>query len=393
MASFFLLNSVFSKYNIYSRCCLVFLLLVSYVFAQDEIFLNSGRPTFTEPSVYVSIPGKIVLEEHSSTDLFNAAFTFPFHNLTNEILYGLPIYQTDVQTRLNSTDLTERVRQMDIANISISIISLVPPGIQGIFNASFAISAATTINNQLHTAYTTGNFSNRFAFFCNVALQEPVTAATELERCITTLNGVGVMMNGYTNIGSVNNVRYLDDPLNEPFWAKVEELNVPVYIHARMPPPNQQRVYEDFNFLAGSPWGFGSETAAHALRLMVSGLFDRHPNLKIILGHCGEGIPFVLSRIDQRMRHFQHTLWPAERTMTEYWEDNFWVTTAGVQSQATLIDTLRVSGEDHVLFSVDYPFEDDLEIAGWFDRLELNSKTKRKIASGNARALMKLPGN
>ena len=143
--------------------------------------------------------------------------------------------------------------------------------------------------------------------------------------------------------------------------------------------------------LAGSRWGFGSETAAHALRLMVSGLFDRYPKLQIILGHCGEGLPFSLPRIDQRMRHFQHeALWPAKQTMTYYWENNFYVTTAGVQDEGALLDTLRVTDEDRVMFSVDYPFEDDLEIAGWFDRLEMNIETKEKIGYGNARKLLKL---
>jgi 2,3-dihydroxybenzoate decarboxylase len=124
---------------------------------------------------------------------------------------------------------------------------------------------------------------------------------------------------------------------------------------------------------------------------MVSGLFDTYPTLKIILGHCGEGLPFVLRRIDQRMRHFV-PYWPAKKTMGEYWEENFWVTTSGVQDDGTLMDTLRSVGEDRVMFSADYPYEDDLEMAAWFDRVELNGRTKRKIGFENARALLKLGG-
>ena len=192
-------------------------------------------------------------------------------------------------------------------------------------------------------------------------------------------------------MGSANNVTYLDDPINAPFLEKVVELDVPIYLHPRTPPPDQQRVYQDYNFLAGSVWGFSSETSAHVLRLMVSGIFDKYPGLKIILGHCGEGLPFFLPRINQRMRHFTD-YWPAKKTIGEYWETNFWITTSGVQDSGTLMETLRSLGEDRVMFSVDYPFEDDLEIASWFDRLELSGRTKRKMGFENARTLLKLGG-
>jgi 2,3-dihydroxybenzoate decarboxylase len=136
------------------------------------------------------------------------------------------------------------------------------------------------------TAALEGKYSLRFVFFCNAALQDPVSAAAETKRCVKQLGGVGVMIGGYSNNGSVNNVIYLDDPSNDCLWEKVEELEVPLYLHPRMPPPDQQLVYEGYGFLAGSPWGFSSEMAAQALRLMVSGLFDRYPKLQIILGHC-----------------------------------------------------------------------------------------------------------
>ncbi len=94
---------------------------------------------------------------------------------------------------------------------------------------------------------------------------------------------------------------------------------------------------------------------------MYSGVFDRYPTLKIILGHCGEMLPFVLNRIDKRVRHFEH-YWPGKHTATHYFENNFYVTTAGVQDSATLADTIRQIGEDRVMFSVDYPYEDNVEI-------------------------------
>lgn len=368
----------------------ILLLVHPVIHAQQLVPLNSGRPTFYDSTP--SLPGKIVLEEHITTNLFNPAFTTPFQNNTNEIFYGQASYIADVGSRLvgSTASIEERIHQMDISNISISVVSIGPPGIQGIFNKTLAVEMARRVNDQIYANYTSGVYSDRFRFFCNAALQDPVEAAKETERCVKKLGGVGVMLGGYTNNGSANDVIYLDHPSNEPFWKMMSKLDVPLYLHPRMPPPNQQRVYEGYGFLAGSPWGFSSETAAHTLRLMVSGLFDRYPKLQLILGHCGEGLPFFLARIDQRMRHFQTPLWEAKKSMGYYWENNFHVTTAGVQDEAALQDTLRVTGEDRVMFSVDYPFEDDVEISGWFDRVELAVETKEKVGFRNARKLLKI---
>lgn len=357
----------------------------------QEIALNSGRPTFEDESlIYTSIPGKIVLEEHVSTTLFQSAYTTPFQNNTSEIAYGTAAYQADVRARLGVTDIQERVHQMDLANISLSVVSLLPVGIQGIFNTTLAIEMATAVNNQFYADYKQGNYSDRFEFFCSVALQDPTAAATELTRCVQDLGGVGVFVGGYTNNGSVNNVIYLDDPMYTPFWEALVALDVPLYIHPRMPPPDQQRAYRGYEFLAGSPYGFSVETGIHALRLMVSGLFDAYPTLQVVLGHCGEGLPFVLARVEQRMRHNTRTLWPAKQSVSYYWRNNFYVTSAGILDEAAMLDTIRVSGEDRVMFSVDYPFEDEVEISGWFDRIQMSPSAKEAIAFKNARRLLKI---
>ena len=150
------------------------------------------------------------------------------------------------------------------------------------------------------------------------------------------------------------------------------------------------RLFKGYEFLAGSPWGFGTETAGHSIRLMISGLFDRHPNVKVILGHCGEGIPFSLHRIDQRLRHFQEKYIKCQHPLQHYWENNFWITTAGVSSDGAFFETLRVVGEDRLMWSVDYPYEDYDEIGQWFDKLELSEHTRAKIGWENARRLLKI---
>ena len=201
---------------------------------------------------------------------------------------------------------------------------------------------------------------------------------------------MGVLVNGYSNIRGVGTVQYLDEPVCEPFWQKLEELDVPLYLHPRIPPPDQMRIYQGYEFLAGSPWGFGVETAAHAIRLMASGLFDRHPRLKVILGHCGEGLPFSLYRIDHRIRHFQAGLRPCKLRMQDYWERNFWVTTSGVISDGAFAQTLKQCGEDRVMWSADYPYEDYDETAQWFDCLEMSENTKANIGWKYAENLFKL---
>ncbi|KAI0146326.1 hypothetical protein GGR57DRAFT_286692 [Xylariaceae sp. FL1272] len=370
------------------RCVMLPTLGATGQLVPQEIPINSGRPTFFDNSV--SWPGKIVLEEHVTTNLFQPAFTTPFVNNTNELSYDSATYLADIGPRLLQTSISERVADMDAANITLSIVSLGPPGIQGVFNTSLAVELAAAVNDQIAANYTQGEFADRFEFFCSVAMQDPSSAATELERCVRELGGVGVMVGGYTNIGSIDNITYLDDVINEPFWEKLAELDVPLYLHPRMPIPSQQRVYRGYEFLGASPWGFAAETAAHALRLMVSGLFDRHPTLQIVLGHCGENLPFSLARADSRMRHFDQLLWPATQSLTYYYKNNFYVTTAGTADDAALFDTLRTTGSGRVMFSVDYPFEDTAEIASWFDRVQLDVETKGKVANGNARRLFKL---
>lgn len=187
-------------------------------YTPQEIPINSGRPTFYDPST--SIAGKIALEEHVGNSLFSGTFTTPFVNFTNEVNFDIPIYGGDVLPRLMNID--SRVAAMDAANVSISVLMFGAPGIQGVFNTTFATIAAEFVNNEVARIYKNGNYSGRFEFWCSNALQDPVSAAAELERCVTSLGGVGSFVGGYTNNGSADNVVYLDDPSMAPFLEKVE---------------------------------------------------------------------------------------------------------------------------------------------------------------------------
>lgn len=305
----------------------------------------------------------------------------------------------DVAARLNgsnATSLSNRVAEMDKYNISITMISLVPPGLQGVLDPDLAVKLAPKVNDEFASIYGSGQFADRFRWFCSVALQDVSAAVLELHRCMTLHNSAGVFLSGYLNTGGnaskANEVIYFDDPSMEPFWQAAAELDVPVYLHSRMPAPDQQQVYRGYEFLGGSVWGFSTDVAVEAIRLMVSGLFDRHPSLQIVLGHLGEGIPFSLYRMDQRIRHFTKT-WPMQQTLQYYWENNFLLTTSGVQSTSAFWDAMKTTTPDRVMFSADTPFETMPEMAKWFDDLEMNSKTKQAISSGNAVKWYKLSNN
>jgi predicted TIM-barrel fold metal-dependent hydrolase len=356
---------------------------------------ESVRPTF-DPPPFPSIPGKIILEEHANTNVYPAAFSYPYVNNTNEIFFGTPAYRADVASRLNGSDpaaLTQRVAEMDKGNVSLALISLTPPGIQGILDPKLAVKLAPKVNDEFSAIYGSGKYASRFRFFCSVALQEPTAAVAELRRCMKLPGAVGVFLAGYTNTGgnetAANTVTYLDEPVMDPFWKAAAALGVPVYLHSRMPKPNQQDVYRGYEWMGGSVWGFSTEVAVETLRLMQSGLFDRYPKLQIVLGHLGEGISFSLYRMDQRTRHYTKT-WAAQKTIQHYWENNIIITTSGVQSDSAFWDAMKTTTTDRVMFSADTPFETMPEMTSWFDRLEMNSITKKAIASGNARKWFKL---
>jgi gamma-resorcylate decarboxylase len=225
--------------------------------------------------------------------------------------------------------------------------------------------------------------------FACLPTQDGAAAAAELRRAVGELGAVGALINGYTNVGDASTGRYLDDDAYEPMWVAVEELGVPVYLHPREPLPAQQKIYEGYESLVGSAWGFAHETATHAVRLMLSGLFDRHPGVQVILGHLAEGLPFLLPRLEHRLAKQKDGagLGSATRTVSEYFSANFYATTSGHFHTRTLFNTIAELGVDRVLFSADYPYETMEEAAAWFDSSLLSRNDAQKIGRDNARRL------
>lgn len=327
--------------------------------------------------------GKITLEEHFSTALNNSLW-----DSKGEAGRNGPAYAADVERRL--IDPRACIAEMDRAGVEMSIMSLTSPGVQGIADPGKALELAREAND--YAARCIGEYPGRLSSFAAVPLHDAHVAADELERAVSDLGLKGALINGYSDLGPREKVRYLDDPALRPFWERVSALGVPVYLHPREPLPSQRRAMEGYPELIGSAWGFGSETSTHAVRLMLSGLFDDYPNLAIILGHLGEGLPFLLPRLQHRIDE-QRDGSKGSRAIhrpSYYFARNFWFTTSGHFHSRQLRALIEQVGVERVLFSIDYPYEQMDAAARWFDDLEIDATSKHRIARGNANGLFSL---
>lgn len=320
--------------------------------------------------------GKIVLEEHVTTPLNNSLW-----DSSAEVARNGKAYMNDVERRLLETE--QRIAEMDRCGIDIAVLSLTTPGAQSILDTATAIDFAIQTNDQIAENFVSMH-PDRFRAFATVALQSPRAAADELQRAVTSLGFQGALINGYT--GTADTARYLDEAPVWEFWERVAQLDVPVYLHPREPLPSQRRIYEGYSSLVGSAWGFAHETATHAIRLMLSGLFDKYPNLTIVLGHLGEGLPLMLPRLEHRLRMQQNGegLGSAKRPISDYFSRNFYLTTSGHFHTKGLLDAISEIGVDRVLFSVDYPYESMATASEWFDAALISENDREKIGRTNA---------
>lgn len=315
---------------------------------------------------------KIALEEH---------FVLPELFETSYAVRDLPT--PELRQKLLEIG-SGRIADMDRGGVEISILSHVAAGIQAIPNTGQAIALARRANDYL--AEHVSKYPRRLKGFAALPLQDPQVAAQEVTRCVKELGFCGALVNGFSQIGEADSAVFYDLPQYRPFFATVQELDVPLYLHPRPPLATRQQAYEGHAWLTGSPWGFAVETSIHALRLMGSGLFDEYPRLKVILGHLGEGLPFGIWRVDHRIA--RGTAVPkAKLPMGHYLRENFYITTSGNFRTPALTDVILEVGSDRVLYSVDYPFEDMVEAQDWIDQAAISEPDRVKIGHSNARKL------
>jgi len=319
---------------------------------------------------------KIALEEH-----------FAIADSVGESLeYAVPGQGNLLERRMLDVD-GERLEEMDRNGIAFAILSLNAPGVQSMFDAKKAVGYARRANDTLAAAVQ--RHPARYAAFAAVAMQDPDAACMELTRAIKELKFKGVMLNGFSQIGDEKTIVYYDDPRYRPFWATLAGLGVPFYLHPRDPLPERVTFYDGHPWLRGASWAFGVETATHALRLIASGMFDRHPALTGILGHLGEMLPYCIWRFDHRVGKRPRDI-PAQKTFTEYLRNNFYVTTSGNYHTTTLKCAIEELGAGRVMFSVDYPFEECADAASWFDNCDIGAAEKEMIGRTTAAQLFNL---
>jgi len=334
---------------------------------------SSGSTVGGAESSAAPLPGKIALEEH-----FVLAETI-------ETSYAIRDLHPETQHKI--LDLgSGRIADMDRGGLDICILSLSAPGVQAIPQITQAIAQARRTNDYL--AENIAKNPKRLKGFATLPLQDPEAAAQELTRCVKDLHFCGALVNGFSQVGEADSAVYYDLPQYRPFWATVQELDVPFYLHPRDPLASRQQSYEGYRWLAGSPWGFGVETSIHALRLMVSGVFDEYPRLKVILGHLGEGLPFGIWRVDHRISRGSGSP-KAKLPMSYYLRENFYVTTSGNFRTQALTNVILEVGADRILYSVDYPFEDMVEAREWFDQAAISDSDRTKIGRTNAQKLFR----
>jgi 2,3-dihydroxybenzoate decarboxylase len=274
-----------------------------------------------------------------------------------------------------------RLPLMDELGISVQVISIGSPGIQGVPDAAAAIDMAKKTNDM--QAEIIAKYKGRFAGFAALPTQDPKAAADELERAVKELGFKGAMIQGRANW------EHLDGPKHRVLWERAAGLEVPIYLHVNEPTPATIKEYEDHPELMGPTWSWGVETATQALRIIGSGLFDAYPKATLILGHLGESLPYLLGRLDEgyAMAFKARKL---KKPLSEYMRQNALITTSGLYRPEALTCAIQAMGEDRVLFACDYPFVDPKESVAIFEGTQMSPNSREKIYHLNAERWLKM---
>ena len=275
-----------------------------------------------------------------------------------------------------------RLKEMDEAGIDVQVLSHGAPATQRL-DAETAIPVARQANDKLKQVIE--SHPERFRGFAALPTADPKAAADELERAVTRLGFKGAMIHGLAN------GRFLDERRFWPIFERAQALDVPLYMHPAAPHPAVVEAYyqdyaKEFPALLTAGWGFTVETATQAIRMVLSGMFEAYPRLRIILGHLGEGLPFSLWRIDMALARQGNRPTP----FRDCFREHFWITTSGNFSTPALLCCLLEMGADRILFSVDYPFVPNAPGVQWMRELPVGAEDGAKILGGNARRLLRI---
>ncbi len=278
-----------------------------------------------------------------------------------------------------------RIDAMDQAGIDVQVLSLFSPGVEQM-EPSMAVEISKDANDYIAGAIK--RHPTRLAGFATLPTAVPDTASDELERMVKEHDFKGAIINGHTN------GRYLDDEFFWPILESAEKLKVPIYLHPTLPPKSVIEASYTGNFsqevstlLARNAWGWHLETALHILRIILGGVFDQYPDLQFIIGHMGEGLPFMQQRIDDSLP--QETI-NLEHPVSTYLQKNVNYTFSGLNYNQTFLNLFLEMGVDRIMFSTDYPFIPMEDTMKFLDQLPVSKADKEKIAHGNAERLLRM---
>jgi 2,3-dihydroxybenzoate decarboxylase len=286
---------------------------------------------------------------------------------------------TQILNRL--LDLGERrIADMDATGIDKAILALTSPGVQPLQDTDEAKAIATRANDYLAAAC--HKYPNRFIGMTAVAPQDPEWSADEIRRGAHELGFKGVQINSHTQ------GRYLDEPFFDPIFRALVEVGQPLYIHPATPPDAMIGPMLEAG-LDGAIFGFGVDTGMHLLRLITIGIFDKYPDLQIMVGHMGEALPYWLYRLDYmhqagvRSKRYER-MKPLKKTIAEYMRSNVLITNSGVAWEPAIKFCQSVVGEDRVLYAMDYPYQYETNEVRAMDDMDMSPKLKKKFFQTNA---------
>ncbi len=275
-----------------------------------------------------------------------------------------------------------RIEEMDEAGIDMQVLSHQSPGSQRLAD-DVATAACRSVNDAL--AAVIAEAPDRFQGFAMIPTMLPDAAADELQRAVEELGLKGAMIHGMSRGEMIDGEAYW------PIFARAEKLDVPVYLHPALPDKTvTARYYAPYDgshpMFTRAAWGFGVEAGTQAIRLILSGVLDRHPNLKFILGHLGEALPFWMPRIDESLRRTGG----APVDFHAAFRRNFWITTSGFFADDALLLCLKMIEPERILFAVDWPYADNRKGVNWMREAPVDDTTRNAIFSGNAKRLLGL---
>jgi uncharacterized protein len=277
-----------------------------------------------------------------------------------------------------------RLASMDQSGITVQVLSNTGPG-PDLVPGPDGVAMAREMND--HLAEACGRHPDRFAGFAVLPMCSPEACADELTRSVKDLGFVGALINGTTD------GRFLDHPSYDALLAQAAALDVPIYIHPHLAPEAVRAAYYSGldqgagRVLEAAGWGWHQETAIHVLRMVLAGTLDKHPGLKLIIGHMGEMLPMMLARCDEV---FALDIGHLQRPISRQIQDQVWITTSGIFTEPPFLAALLTFGIDRIMFSVDYPYAPNAKGRAFLDRISLSPADMAKLTHGNADALLKL---